>query len=156
MEEFAAAKTVLLYVETRTEVRTLPGFTFALQTGKRIAVPFCHDNELELFRLEDPSELTAGAFGVLEPRPSLRRMADKLIEPAEIDLIQVPGVAFDRNCGRLGHGKGFYDRLLKRCRHDATFVGLAFDCQLFPEIPMAPFDVRMNAVVTESAVHRRG
>lgn len=156
MEEFADAKTVLLYVGTRAEVRTLPGVPFALQTGKRIAVPFCEIDDLQLFRLDDPSELTAGAFGILEPRLSLRRMTGKLIEPAEIDLVQVPGVAFDRNGGRLGHGKGYYDRLLKRCRHDAAFVGLAFDCQLFPEIPMSPFDVRMDLVVTESAIQRRG
>jgi 5-formyltetrahydrofolate cyclo-ligase len=156
LEEFSAAKTVLLYVGTRTEVRTLSGFPFVLQTGKCIAVPFCENDDLQLFRLEDLSELKAGAFGILEPRSSLRRMTAKLIEPTEVDLVQVPGIAFDRNGGRLGHGKGFYDRLLKRCRHDAAFVGLAFDCQLFPEIPMSPIDVPMDFVVTESSIYRRG
>jgi 5-formyltetrahydrofolate cyclo-ligase len=65
----------------------------------------------------------------------------------------VPGVAFDREGGRTGHGKGYYDKLLQHARPDAPLVALAFECQLFPEIPMQPHDIFMDAVVTEEAVY---
>ena len=65
----------------------------------------------------------------------------------------VPGVAFDRDGGRLGHGFGYYDKLLNRARPDAPLVALAFECQLFPQIPMQAHDVFMDKVVTESAVY---
>jgi 5-formyltetrahydrofolate cyclo-ligase len=71
-------------------------------------------------------------------------------------MVVVPGVAFDRSGGRLGHGKGYYDKLLVRIRPDAHIVAVAYECQLFPEVPMLPHDVRMHKVVTESAVYTAG
>jgi 5-formyltetrahydrofolate cyclo-ligase len=65
----------------------------------------------------------------------------------------VPGVAFDRNGARMGHGKGYYDKLLQHARLDAPLVALAFECQLFPEIPTAPHDIFMDKIITESAVY---
>ena len=69
----------------------------------------------------------------------------------EIDLIIVPGVAFDRRGGRTGHGKGYYDKLLEHARLDTPLVALAFECQMFDEIPMQEHDVFMDKVVTEKA-----
>ncbi len=77
---------------------------------------------------------------------------EKKLQPTDLDLIMVPGVAFDRNGGRTGHGKGYYDKLLQHARKDAPLVALAFECQLFDEIPMEPHDIFMDAVVTEVGV----
>ena len=73
-----------------------------------------------------------------------------------MDLVVAPGLAFDRNGGRLGHGGGHYDRLLAgMAMHHAFKVGLALECQLVGHVPMNRRDIRMNAVVTDRAVYRQ-
>jgi 5-formyltetrahydrofolate cyclo-ligase len=155
LAEYDVAKTVLFYIDARSEVRTRPAIGQALASEKTIAVPYCVGDELELFRLASMDELAPGAFGVLEPKPELRPAA-KRVEAGDLDLVIVPGVAFDRRGGRLGHGAGYYDRLLRRRRADAATIGLAFERQVFDEIPMAPHDVRMDVVVTETSVYSVG
>ena len=154
LPEYAAAKTVLFYVDVRSEVRTRHYLSTALTHGKKIVVPWCNDQgELELFHLESVDELTIGMYRILEPRPELRSPPAKQITPQELDLVMVPGVAFDRTGARMGHGKGYYDKLLQHARHDAPLVALAFECQLFPEIPTAPHDIFMDKIITEKAVY---
>jgi 5-formyltetrahydrofolate cyclo-ligase len=127
----------------------------ALAGGKRIVVPWCvvETNQLELFPLEDMSELVEGAYKILEPKPELRELPGKKVAPEELDLVMVPGTAFDPRGGRMGQGKGYYDRLLARARPDCPLVALAFECQMFPEIPVAPHDVFMDKVLTEERVY---
>ncbi len=151
LPEYTAARTVMFYVDVRSEVRTRNDLANALQTGKRIVVPYCVDGELELFHLESMDELSLGMYRILEPRTELRSMPEKRINVEELDLIMVPGVAFDRRGGRTGHGKGYYDKLLEHARFDTPLVALAFECQIFPEIPMQSHDIYMDKVVTEDA-----
>ena len=153
LPEYAAARTVLFYLDVRSEVRTRHTLPAALQTGKRIVVPYCVQDELELFLLHSPDELAVGMYKILEPRPELRALPEKRVAPAELDLIMVPGVAFDRRGARMGHGFGYYDRLLQHARPGAPLVALAFECQLFPEIPTQAHDVFMDKVITERAVY---
>jgi len=80
--------------------------------------------------------------------------AAKHVDVEELDLIMVPGVAFDRRGGRSGHGMGYYDKLLEHARPDTPLVALAFECQLFEEVPTAEHDVYMDKVVTEAAVYQ--
>jgi 5-formyltetrahydrofolate cyclo-ligase len=161
LPEYAAARTVLFYVDVRSEVRTRHDLPGALGQGKKIVVPWCNAHgELELFHLERMEELALGMYKILEPRPELRLLPAKQVRAEELDLVMVPGVAFDRNGARMGHGKGYYDKLLQHARPDAPLVALAFECQLFPEIPMAAHDIFMDKVITEHAVYpgrgRRG
>ncbi len=65
----------------------------------------------------------------------------------------MPGLAFDRRGGRLGYGKGYYDRLLHHVRSDATKAAVCFECQLLADIPLLDHDIRMDLVVTEQAVY---
>src|SRR4051812_2636204 len=154
LPEYAAARTVLFYVDVRSEVRTRHYLPTALTHGKKVVVPWCNDQgELELFHLESMDELAVGMYRILEPKPELRRLPAKQVEPRALDLVMVPGVAFDRTGARMGHGKGYYDKLLQHARPDAPLVALAFECQLFPEIPTAPHDVFMDKVITEKAVY---
>ena len=151
LPEYASAKTVLFYLDVRAEVRTRHSLPEALTSGKTIIVPWCNEvGELELFRLEDMSELAVGMYKILEPKPELRTLAEKHVRPQDLDLVMVPGVAFDRRGARMGHGKGYYDKLLQHARPDAPLVALAFDCQVFDEIPVAAHDVFMDQVLTES------
>ena len=144
----------------RAEVRTRHDLEAALGSGKKIVVPYCVDGELELFHLESMDELELGMYRILEPRQALRSVPEKRVDVTELDLIMVPGVAFDRTGGRTGHGKGYYDKLLEHARPETPLVALAFECQMFPEIPMQAHDIAMDRVVTEAAVYtgrgRRG
>jgi 5-formyltetrahydrofolate cyclo-ligase len=154
LPEYASARTVLFYVDVRSEVRTRHYLPTALTHGKKVVVPWCNDRgELELFHLEHIDELATGMYRILEPRPALRSLAAKQVDPRELDLVMVPGVAFDRTGARMGHGKGYYDKLLQHARRDAPLVALAFECQLFPEIPTAPHDIFMDKIITETAVY---
>jgi 5-formyltetrahydrofolate cyclo-ligase len=153
LPQYAAAGTVMFYVDVRTEVRTRHYLPEALTHGKRIVVPYCVDGELELFHLESMDELDIGMYKILEPKPELRDAPGKRLQPADLDLIMVPGVAFDRSGGRMGHGFGYYDKLLQHARPDTPLVALAFECQLFPEIPAQPHDIFMDSIITEQAVY---
>jgi 5-formyltetrahydrofolate cyclo-ligase len=153
LPEYAAATTVMFYVDVRSEVRTRNDLAQALTTGKRIIVPYCVDGELELFHLEDMTELQTGMYKILEPKAELRAVSSKRVEVEQLDLVMVPGVAFDRRGGRMGHGKGYYDKLLEHARPDAPLVALAFECQMFPEVPVAEHDIFMDKIITEAAVY---
>jgi 5-formyltetrahydrofolate cyclo-ligase len=154
LPEYATARTVLFYVDVRSEVRTRQALPDALASGKTIVVPWCNAaGELELFRLGRMDELAIGMYKILEPRAELRSLPAKQVEAKELDLVMVPGVAFDRTGARMGHGKGYYDKLLQHARPDAPLVALAFECQLFPAIPTAPHDIFMDKIITEKEIY---
>lgn len=150
---YQAARTVLFYLDVRSEVRTRHSLPEALASGKKIVVPYCVEGELELFHLEAMEELAVGMYKILEPRAELRSRPEKRVAVQDVDLIMVPGVAFDRQGGRTGHGKGYYDKLLEQARPETPLVALAFECQLFDAIPMLPHDIFMDLVITEQAVY---
>ena len=153
LPEYDAARTVMFYVDVRDEVRTRQALPAALATGKRIVVPYCVDGELELFWLEVMDELELVMYRILEPKNELRDVVHKRLQPEDLDLIMVPGVAFDKNGGRTGHGKGYYDKLLEHAKPETPLVALAFECQMFDEIPMDHHDIFMDKVVTENNVY---
>jgi 5-formyltetrahydrofolate cyclo-ligase len=151
---YQSAGTVMFYVDAGSEVKTRNALAGAIQAGKKVVVPWCivESNTLELFLLEDVSELVEGAYKILEPKDDLRQLPHKLVRPESLDFVMVPGTAFDLRGGRMGQGKGYYDRLLGAVRPDAPLVALAFDCQIFEEIPVAGHDVFMDLVVTETRI----
>jgi 5-formyltetrahydrofolate cyclo-ligase len=152
--EWVTAGFISTYVGVKSEVGTIPLITSALEAGKKVAVPVVEGTGLTLYRIESPDDLAPAPFGLLEPRRELRRKARRLVA-SMMKLFVVPGVAFDRECGRLGYGKGYYDGLLGRIKPHIPTIGLAFDAQLIPEVPMSPTDVRLGAVLTESARYTR-
>lgn len=153
LPEYAAAETVMFYLDARSEVRTRHYMPTALTSGKRIVVPYCVEDVLHLFWLQTMDELAIGMWKILEPLEELRHIREKKVDVRELDLVMVPGVAFDRRGARMGHGKGYYDKLLENARPDAPLVALAFECQVFPEVPTAPHDIFMDKIITEEAVY---
>lgn len=154
LPEYATAETVMFYIDVRSEVRTRHDLQLALQSGKSIVVPWCNaDGELELFRLESMDELEIGMYKILEPRTELRGLPEKQVNVESLDLIMVPGVGFDRRGGRMGHGKGYYDKLLQHARRNTPLIALAFECQVFDEIPVADHDIYMDKLITEDHVY---
>lgn len=153
LPEYQAAHTIMFYVDVRDEVRTRQALPAAVASGKRIIVPYCVNGELDLFWLENMEELELGMYRILEPKHELRSVESKRLQPTDLDLVMVPGVAFDRTGGRTGHGKGYYDKLLQHARLDAPLIALAFECQMFESIPVESHDIYMDKIVTEDAVY---
>ena len=154
LPEFRRSTSPVLYVDVRDEVRTQPIIASTLAAVGPVILPYCQENDLRLCRVDQLGELAPGTYGILEPIVALRKDADRQVDPAHVDLIVIPGVAFDRHGHRLGHGLGYYDRLLARVADSTTLVALAFDCQVFDNVPHEPHDVAVDIIVTESTVYR--
>jgi 5-formyltetrahydrofolate cyclo-ligase len=153
LPSFARARTVMTYLDFGSEVRTREYVPELWRLEKQVIVPYCTAYELQLFHLKSLDELAPGTWQILEPELELRTQSDRHVEAADLDLIIVPGMAFDRNGDRLGFGKGYYDRLLRLVRPDAVKIALAFECQIVDAIPVLPHDVRMDMVVTENGIY---
>lgn len=140
------SRTVHTYVSLEDEVDTWPLISGALEDGKRVVVPVVSDDDMLHCEVGPTSEFVRGRFGLWEPK---RR---REVEVEELDLVVVPGVAFDRRGYRLGFGRGYYDRFLSRA--SAPKVGLAFDFQVVPRIPDDPHDQRVDYLATEEGIFR--
>jgi 5-formyltetrahydrofolate cyclo-ligase len=145
--KWRAAGTVLFYVSFGSEVETHTLIQEALRFKKRVVVPL-HDavsKETPLSELSRFSELGASHRGVLQVMPEFRRAAD----PGEVSLALIPGIAFDRQGGRIGFGGGYFDRLLPKMP-GAFRMALAFSIQVVTSpLPLENFDARMQSLVTE-------
>jgi 5-formyltetrahydrofolate cyclo-ligase len=138
-----AIRTVASFAAMAGEVDLLP--LLSCHTHLRWVFPRVQDSEIILHEVaHPPAGLQAGTFGILEPDPSL-----PVVPPDQVDLFFCPGLGFDPQGGRLGRGKGFYDRLLAAARPDALKIGVCFACQqvetTFPE----PHDIPMDRVFCE-------
>ena len=155
LPEFALADTVLFYVDVRDEVRTQTDLQLALDCSKTIVVPWCNEaGELELFCLTSMDQLETGKYKIPEPNRELRTRPEHQIDVKALDLLMVPGVCFDYHGVRIGHGKGYYDKLLARARPDAARIAMAFECQVFERIPTAEHDELMDTIVTEQRIYQ--
>ncbi len=147
LKEYLKAKTVLFYLSFDGEVDTLRMIKDAMKQGKKVAVPVIRRKAKELVPslLEDfDTELNNGPYGVLHPREEYIRP----IPLEKIDLVIVPGLAFDEAGNRLGRGMGYYDRFLRRLPKDTPVVGLAFAFQVIDDFPpLEPHDFSVSKVL---------
>jgi len=150
---YQRATSILFYISSDKEVQTTELLESKLDSEIQVVVPYCVDGDLELYELSNMDDLSRGAYNLLEPKIELRHSTEKRVLPSSLDLVLVPGVAFDRRGARLGQGKGYYDRLLKRCDVNTVLIGLGFDCQMFDKIPTEPHDIRLDIIVTEKNVY---
>ena len=142
LPEFREAKVVLLYWSMADEVQTHT-FVERWYREKVLLLPCVDGDDLRLRQYTGPECLVAGEqFGIGEPTGPEYKELDK------VELIIVPGVAFDRRNNRMGRGRGFYDRLLKSTPN-AKKIGVAYDFQMLDEIPVEEHDVKMDEVLSE-------
>ena len=141
-------RSVALYNPIQNEVETGEIRDHALVTGKNVFFPrFGLKDSLELIKIESETEFSQGRFGVLEPTGE-RRLAGR--DQEEL-VVFVPGVVFDLRGNRLGRGKGWYDRLIKKLG-EAILVALAYDFQIVDEVPAEEWDQRVHYVITERSI----
>jgi len=143
-------KTIMVYVNMPGEVRTEKIIHDLLKAGKTVVVPVCIPQKVDLLASEIKGlhELVPGHYGILEPKEEFIRPVD----PGILEIIIVPGIAFDMHGNRIGHGKGYYDRFLMKVPPFAKKIGLAFDFQMMHRVPVCHFDVPMDLIITESGV----
>ncbi len=145
LDEYKKAKTVMFFLSFGKEVYTYDMVREALEDkSKNVIVPKIKEFEIISCRIKDFSELVPGAYRILEP------VEVKEVNPNEIDIVFVPGIAFDKKGYRIGFGKGYYDRFLKRTK--ALKIGLCMDFQIVNEISHREWDVPMDMVITEKQV----
>jgi 5-formyltetrahydrofolate cyclo-ligase len=152
LREFLEAKTIMFYVAKGNEVRTENMIKESICMGKKVAVPvMMKENTLSPSLLTDyDRELVPKHFGILEPKKECLR----LTPPEEIEIIIVPGVVFDRQGGRIGFGKGFYDNFLKRVSAKACTIGIAYQSQIVDKLPVKETDIPIDIIITENEVIR--
>ncbi|HBA83443.1 MAG TPA: 5-formyltetrahydrofolate cyclo-ligase [Verrucomicrobia bacterium] len=146
LPEYASARRIGCYLSLPREAATSRFIQACRADGKQVFVPAYREKTdgYQWSRLEEDAALAAGKWGIPEPRRP-RWTA------AQLDLIVVPGLAFDRAGRRVGRGKGYFDRLLAACR--GFKVGLALERQLVRSAPVEAHDVRLDAVVTEAKIY---
>lgn len=140
--EWKKADTICLYFSQPNEVDTKPLLAAALNAEKTVVFPRIEKDTLILHHVVSIKDFVRGKYNILEPKKST-----PIVKTASVDLFIVPGVAFDQNGNRMGHGKGYYDRLLAGI--DAPKIGLAYSFQIVAQLPRSSYDVPMTMVVTE-------
>nr|WP_245185095.1 5-formyltetrahydrofolate cyclo-ligase [Flavonifractor sp. AGMB03687] len=142
-----AAHTILLYCGMGTEPDTLRLLPALFAAGKRICLPRClPGNQMEARLVQPDSSLICHPYGMLEPGTDC-----PLVSPEEIDLVLVPGLAFDRSGGRLGRGGGYYDRWL--AHFSGVTAALCRDGLLMDAVPRLPHDLGVDLVITETGLY---
>lgn len=147
LPELDGARRVLLYAATDHEVDLSAAGTALRARGVQTLYPRVAGTDLEVVDVTAPEAFRPGYRGLDEPSGPAR-------DPASIDVVVLPGVAFDRHGGRLGWGKGFYDRFLPTIPDGALRIGACFAVQMAPDIPCEPHDEPVHMIVTENAVIR--
>ena len=150
LPEFQHSSTIFYFASFRSEVDTINQIKDALAFGKRVVVPKVNakTRELDLYEIRGLSELKPGCMGIPEPDlPDERR-----VDINEVDLVIMPGAAFDAEGNRIGYGAGFYDKLLSRLRKKVPLIAIAFEEQMTDSIPSEPHDVRVHKIVTDVRV----
>lgn len=143
---YKKAETLFIYVSYNNEVDTHKLIKKFLNDGKIVCVPkvLSKDEGMAAIKIDSFDELRPGAYGILEPYNF-----DKKVNENDIDVVLLPGLAFDKNGGRLGYGGGFYDRFLRKTRDDAKKIGLSYDFQIIEEVPREDFDEKVCSIVTD-------
>ncbi len=137
----------MAYMPLRHEVDTRAVLVQLLSLKKNLFLPAVNRKrgEIRIFRVKNlKRDLAPGSYGILEPRPGRCVLG----RPSDLDLVLVPGLGFDRKGGRLGHGKGYFDKFLRKVKR-AEKIGIAFREQILEKIPLEKHDQRVNRVITD-------
>lgn len=142
--QFKKAKEIFTYISHNGEVGT--DFLIKKIIGKKkVVVPAVRGKRMHLHELENAKDFKVGCFGIREPKNCPRKA-----KIDSIDIVIVPGIAFDKTGHRIGFGGGYFDRFLKKLR--STTIGLAYEFQIIDKVPAHKYDVPVDFIITEERI----
>lgn len=146
---YNSADLIFIYVSFRSEADTHDIIRNSLECGKRICVPKVNKEtkEMEAYIIESMDQLKKGYFNILEPYDGCKKA-----DLEDIDLVLMPGMAFDRKGGRIGYGGGFYDRFLMSMKRKVNRIALAYHFQVVDEVPVDWMDIRIDGIITDEEI----
>lgn len=148
---FKRAETVMVYLNFKNEVDSLRMIEESYKAGKKVVIPYCEKETMEII----PSELNDIETEIVKGKNGYLQTKKDCVKPVpieDIDLIVVPGIAFDKRCYRLGFGAGYYDRFLRKLNFEKPTIGLCYDFQIIHSIPIEGHDVPLDFVITEERI----
>ncbi|QSL66144.1 hypothetical protein MERGE_000519 [Pneumocystis wakefieldiae] len=167
LPEFKKSRSISVYLSmVYGEISTDEIIKRSHQMGKKIYVPYVDGSEMFMFRLystEDPSTFVKNKWGIPQPSKSYAKgIREEAMDKDGLDLIIIPGVAFDRNLNRLGHGKGYYDKYLSKIKdwseknnlNAPAKVGVALKEQLVDFVPTDSLDVKLDILLVQNEIIR--
>lgn len=149
LKELDNVKNILIYMAGSKEVQTTKIINTCLGRDIKVYLPTVDTlkNIISFYAVSNiNNELEKGPFGIYQPKVNEQNL---LKDENKIDLIVVPGLAFDKRGGRIGSGKGFYDKFLAKVPACKTIIALAFECQIVDEISLASHDIAVHKIITE-------
>jgi len=149
--DFIHSKNIMFYVATKSEVQTEKMIKKSLEMGKNVFIPIMvsASNNLDISLLIDfDKELKKNNQGILEPKEEFKR----IYSPKKLDLVILPGVAFDFQGNRIGRGKGYYDRFLRGVHPSTVKIALAYELQIVGNISVDINDILVNKIITEDRI----
>lgn len=135
---------IMVYISTEEEVDTRKLLGFFINRKDKVYVPVTEEDRIKVAEIDKNTRLERGKYGILEPAGN----NVKFVSPSILDIIIVPGVAFSKKGGRLGRGKAYYDRFLKKVNDETTVIGLCYNSLMCESIPEEEHDVRVDEVIT--------
>jgi 5-formyltetrahydrofolate cyclo-ligase len=148
-EVYISAKNMVLYSAIHNEVDFNLVINDALTSGREVFLPVVAELGLIFRQVKDACSLRKGSFGILEP-PAL----NSVISLEKVDMVVVPGIAFDLQGQRVGYGKGFYDKVLHALEGSGKLIAVCYDFQLVDDIAGEPHDVLVDMIITEKRIVR--
>lgn len=151
MDCYAEAQRVFCYAAMEDEVHTRGLLAAMLAAGKEVSIPLIDDEQkgiMRAVRLFDLTDMEKGKFDI----DTVAGAESRYVPPEAMDLIIVPGTAFDAAGHRIGMGGGYYDRFLEKT--SAITAGVAYECQIFPNLPWEIHDQALNYVITENKIYK--
>ncbi len=151
LPEAQRAACVFCFVSFRTELDTRSFLEWVLTSKKRLCVPLITAPRLmDAVAVQDlAADIAPGHWGIPEPRHG-----SQVVAPEDVDLVVLPGAAFDADGGRVGYGGGYYDTFIERLRPAVPLVALAFEAQVVDRVACERHDVPVHVIVTESRTIR--
>lgn len=151
LEEFKNANFIFSFISFKDEIHTHDIIKETLNMGKRVGVPITLDKPRQLLvsEIKDfEKELEIGYYNILAPKKEYER----LVSPDLVDLVLVPGLAFDKSGYRTGYGGGYYDRFFANANKNMIKIGLCFDLQIISQVPRDIYDIPVDYIITESRI----
>lgn len=149
LEEYQKSNFIFSFISFKDEVHTHEIIKNSLNMGKRIGVPVTviKPRKLLVSELKDfEKELEIGYYGILTPKKEYQR----ILSPNIVDLVLVPGVAFDVEGYRVGYGGGYYDRFFSSLKKDVIKIGLCYDLQILSQVHRDPYDIPVDLIISEN------